>query len=158
MADTETIARRKAIRQVLRTSRVGTQEELRAELVGRGYEVTQATLSRDLSQLRARRVTLPDVGSVYEIDDLKAENGTDDLGTVRDLVTGVEESIALVVVMTAPGTASAVALAIDRARAADVLGTIAGDDTIFVAPSRTSTVAAVAKRLRKTWKKTNGKP
>ena len=57
-------ARRNAIRQIIRTTRVGTQEELRQLLRDEGFDVTQATLSRDLSRLRARRVSLAEGGSV----------------------------------------------------------------------------------------------
>jgi transcriptional regulator of arginine metabolism len=153
MADSETLARREAVRHILRTTRVGTQEDLRARLLTRGFDVTQATLSRDLSRLRARRVTVPDEGSIYEIDSFAASDGHGELARLRDVVTGIEESVALVVVMTATGAASSVALALDRARLPEALGTIAGDDTIFVAPARASSAAAVAKKLRKIWKK-----
>lgn len=158
MADDETLARREAVRHILRTTRVGTQEDLRARLSLRGFDVTQATLSRDLSRLGARRVTLPDVGSVYELDSFKAPSGEGELARALSLVTGIEESVALVVVMTAPGAASSVALALDRARLGEVLGTIAGDDTIFLAPARTSSAAAVVKILKKLWKKGGKRP
>jgi transcriptional regulator of arginine metabolism len=69
----------------------------------------------------------------------------------RDDIVGVEDSLALVVVMTSPGAASSVALALDRARLPEALATIAGDDTVFVAPARRTTPAQLAKKLRKLW-------
>ncbi len=141
--------RREVIRQLLRSARIGTQEELRERLAQRGFETTQATLSRDLARLGARRTTLRDGGSFYELDVASSEG--DELGRQRELITAIEDSLALVAVMTSPGAASAIALALDRARIPEVLATIAGDDTIFVAPARRTTPAQLAKKLRKLW-------
>ncbi len=142
--------RREAIRRIVRTRRVGTQEELVDLVAEQGYDVTQATLSRDLTRLRARRVTLSGGGMAYEID-APVDDG-DELERVGDLVVGVEESIAMVVVLTRAGAASAVAVAIDKARLTEVAGTLAGDDTIFVAPSKKTSTGALTKRLRRAWK------
>src|SRR6516162_2405191 len=108
-----TVARRETILELIRRSRVGTQEELRDRLKERGFRVTQATLSRDLARLGARRVTLPAGGTTYEIDSLRGEE-QEKLGYFRPLVTSVEESHAMVVVMTEPAAASTIARAIDR--------------------------------------------
>lgn len=145
-------ARREAIRRLLRARRVSTQEELGELLKREGIGVTQATLSRDLAKLMARRVTLPDGGTVYELEDARAP-GDDALGSVRALVTTVDESDAMVVVHTVPGGAPAVAAAIDRARAPGVLGTIAGDDTIFIVPVKGVKPMRVKKDLLAVWKK-----
>jgi len=141
------VARRDAIRQLLRSARIGSQEELRERLAARGFETTQTTLSRDLARLGARRTTLRDGGSMYELGEVEGE----ELVRQRDDVVAIEDSLALVVVMTSPGAASAVAVALDRARIPEVLATIAGDDTIFVAPARRITPAQLAKKLRKLW-------
>jgi len=151
--DQQASTRRELIRQLLRTERVGTQEELAALLARKGVLATQATLSRDLARLRARRVTLPEGGSIYELEDqpAPAATGTDALGELRALVSGVEHNGSLVVVFTRPGAASAVAMAIDRARMPEVLATIAGDDTIFVAPARKVSAQALLKHLQDLW-------
>lgn len=146
-------ARREAIRRIVRLRAVGTQEELRARLAREGFDVTQATLSRDLARLRARRVTLAEGGTVYELDEAKAPEGDDELSAMREMVVSVSEGEALVVIHTTPGAASAVALVLDRARLPGVLGTIAGDDTIFVAPVRGTPAARVNKKLKDLWKK-----
>ena len=71
MADLEdTRARRALIVELVRTRHVATQGDLRDLLRAKGHDVTQATLSRDLAKLRARRVSLPSGGTAYEIDDL----------------------------------------------------------------------------------------
>lgn len=145
--------RREAIKQLLRSQRIGSQEELGELLAKKGFEVTQATLSRDLAKLKARRVTLPEGGTVYELEEFKAAVEEDALAGLRQLVTGVDFNESLVVVMTTPGAASVVAQGIDRARLSSVLGSIAGDDTIFVAPTRKVSAATLAKQLQSLWRK-----
>lgn len=146
-------ARRAAITQIVRTQRVGTQEELRQLLAESGFDVTQATLSRDLSRLKARRVSLPEGGSMYEVGEFTAPDDPDELEQVGDFVTGMESNEVLVVVHTRPGTASAVASALDKARLPQLLGTIAGDDTIFLAPARRQTTKKLEQFLQQQWKK-----
>ncbi len=135
--------RRVAIRELLGSRQVATQEELRELLAGRGHEVTQATLSRDLAQLGARRATQPDGGSYYELPDVVRAPVL-----LVDLVRTIDDNGTLVVVHTSPGAAQVVASVLDRAKVPEVLGTIAGDDAIFIAPARGVTTARVIKRLR----------
>ena len=125
--------RRDAIARIIRSRRIATQEELLAALAAAGFRATQATLSRDLARLGARRVSRPEGGTVYELADGAAASAG--LGAVRGLVADVAANGTLVVIRTLPGSAPAVARAIDLAGLREVLGTIAGDDTIFVAPS-----------------------
>jgi transcriptional regulator of arginine metabolism len=135
--------RREAVARLLRARRIGTQEELLAALQREGVRATQATLSRDLARLGARRVSRPD-GAYYEVDGA----GTPDaLAALRGLTLAVEANASLVVVRTAAGAASAVARAVDDARLDEVLGTIAGDDTIFVAPAGALSPRRLAARL-----------
>jgi transcriptional regulator of arginine metabolism len=135
--------RREAVSRILRGGPVATQEELLASLRREGFRVTQGTLSRDLARLGARRVSRPD-GSFYEAGD-----GTPAAvaAAVAGLVSAVATNGSLVVIRTLPGSAPAVARAIDLARHAGVLGTIAGDDTVFVAPARGRGARALAGRL-----------
>lgn len=146
MSSDDTTARRAAIAALLRRRPVATQTELRALLARAGHAVTQATLSRDLARLGARRAHRPGGGTAYELPGAAAdEPAGDGLGA---LVTAVEDNGVLVVVRTRPGAAPAVALALDQARVPGVLGSVAGDDTIFVAPTRGAALAKVASRLR----------
>jgi transcriptional regulator of arginine metabolism len=142
-----TFIRREAIRKIIRGSRVGNQEELRRLLEKEGFEVTQATLSRDLAQLAARRVALPEGGTAYEFADAMVENDSSRLLDLSALVISIEENGSLVVLQTEPGAASAIALGIDRARLPEALGTIAGDDTIFLAPAKGVSARRAADRL-----------
>jgi transcriptional regulator of arginine metabolism len=135
--------RRDALARLVRARRIATQEELLAALARQGHRATQATLSRDLTRLGARRVTRPE-GSFYEVDGPTTEGGQ---ALLRGLVLAIDTNASLVVVRTAAGAASAVARAVDDARLPEVLGTIAGDDTIFVAPAGALRPARLAVRL-----------
>jgi transcriptional regulator of arginine metabolism len=138
--------RRQAAAELIRSRRIGTQEELLAALRGAGFDATQATLSRDLARLGARRVSAPEGGARYELDD---ENRRDGLHTVAGLVASVASNGAMVVVRTHPGSAPAVARALDLSGLPEVLGTIAGDDTIFVAPADEGRAKALAELVRR---------
>jgi transcriptional regulator of arginine metabolism len=138
--------RRAEIRQLITSRPVGTQEELRALLASRGHDVTQATLSRDLAQLGARRVAQPGGGTVYELPDGPPRQTAAPLLT--DLVRSIDDNGTLVVVHTSAGAAQIVAGTLDRARLPEILGTIAGDDAIFIAPARGVSTAKVIKKLR----------
>jgi transcriptional regulator of arginine metabolism len=137
--------RRDLVARLLRTRRIGTQEELLAALAEAGFQATQATLSRDLARLGARRVSRPEGGTRYELPD--AAPGPDALGALRGLVTHVAANASMVVIRTHPGSAPAIARAIDLAQVPEVLGTIAGDDTIFVAPAGDLRPRRLADRL-----------
>jgi len=135
--------RRDAIARIIRSRRISTQEELLAALSQGGFRATQATLSRDLARLGASRVSRPE-GAFYELAEPGAAEG---LAALRGLVTSITANHSLVVVRTHPGSAPAVARAIDLARVPEVLGTIAGDDTIFVAPAGGVRTRRLAQRL-----------
>ncbi len=115
--------RHEAIREIVRASPVATQNALADALAERGFEVTQATVSRDIAEMDLRKE-----GGAYALpEDLRLSQ------MVRTLVHGVARAGSQVVVKTEPGAAMSVAAAIDAAGLDGVLGTIAGDDTIFVA-------------------------
>jgi transcriptional regulator of arginine metabolism len=137
-------SRRAEVRQLIVSQPIATQEELRALLAGRGHDVTQATLSRDLAGLGARRVNHASGGTVYELPD--SPRAATPL--LEELVIAIDENGTLVVVHTTSGAAQVVAGALDRERLPEVLGTIAGDDAIFVAPARGVTTAKLIRKLR----------
>jgi transcriptional regulator of arginine metabolism len=139
-----TQARRTAIAELVRSQRVATQGELQRLLRARGIAATQATLSRDLAQLGARRAPLPDGGTAYEVDGAAVRTGA-----IAELVVGIRDAAALVVVHTLPGAAQAIAAQLDQARLPDVVGTLAGDDTIFVVPDRRTSPRRLAAQLAK---------
>jgi transcriptional regulator of arginine metabolism len=147
----DTRARRALIVELVRTRHVATQGDLRDLLRARGHDVTQATLSRDLAKLQARRVSLPTGGTAYEIDGFAARTGGEpsQLAAMAPMVLGIREGAAIVVIHTRPGAAPAVAALLDQTRLDNIIGSIAGDDTIFIVPERRVTASALARTLRR---------
>jgi transcriptional regulator of arginine metabolism len=135
--------RRRAVVRILQGERISTQGELLGALRREGLRATQATLSRDLSRLGVRRASRPGGGTFYELGDGAAEVDA----ALSGLVASVAANGSTVVVRTRPGSAPTVARAIDLASLPEVLGTIAGDDTIFVAPATARRARAVASKL-----------
>ncbi|PTL85970.1 arginine repressor [Vitiosangium sp. GDMCC 1.1324] len=141
-------ARQEAIRRIIRAHAVSTQEELGQLLAREGFDVTQATLSRDLAQLGAMRVSLPEGGTVYGLGDAPPPTGEDRLRELGEMILSVDDNELLVVLRTRPGSAPVVASAIDHARLLESLGTIAGDDTIFAAPARGKSARTLSRKLK----------
>jgi transcriptional regulator of arginine metabolism len=139
---TTTAARHARIVETLSRQPIRSQAELAALLDAEGLHVTQATLSRDLDELGAVKLRTPDGGlSAYVVPEdgsPLANRGTDDAPPHRlarligELLNSAEASANLVVIRTPPGAAHYLASALDRAGLPEVLGTIAGDDTILV--------------------------
>ena len=141
--------RQRMIADWVRSERIGSQDELVARLAGEGVSATQATVSRDLDELGALRVRR-DGGAHYvlggEADIAVTGSRLDRL--LSEWVDSILVSGNLLILRTPPGSANLVANAIDRAAMPDVAGTIAGDDTIFVALSEGVNGHAAAERLR----------
>jgi len=137
-------ARRDAIREILSGRPIANQGELLRRLGARGIRASQATLSRDMAMLGVRRAVGPD-GPRYLVD---GNGGALPLEPVRRLVDGVESNGALVIVRTKSSAAATVARALDEAGLSEVMGTLAGDDTVFVAPRRAGGGHRVAGKLR----------
>ena len=118
--------RHEAIRLLIAGRKIESQEELRALLENEGFDVTQATLSRDLKYLQVDRVSAGGDGYYYALREQEIES---------DLIRGwvsIDFSGNLGVIKTLPGHADSVAIAIDTFEFETVLGTVAGDDTIIV--------------------------
>ena len=129
------VARHEKIIELIRQYDIDTQEELAARLNEAGFKVTQATVSRDIKELMLIKV--PDAEGNYHYAFPKEHNMLLTPGrlerTFQDSIIGMRASENLVVVRSLPGTAQSVAYAIDYMKWPEVLGTVAGDDTIFVA-------------------------
>jgi transcriptional regulator of arginine metabolism len=127
--------RQQVIIDILQRQPVDSQEELRQSLAGRGIEVTQATLSRDLRELGAvktpRGYQLPSGTSPGRSESARAL--TPLARTMAAFVTDVQTACNMIVLRTGPGHAQIVALEVDRTGLVGVVGCLAGDDTIFVA-------------------------
>ncbi|MDR0821206.1 MAG: hypothetical protein LBN40_01905 [Oscillospiraceae bacterium] len=115
---------------IIRENEVENQEQLIALLSERGHVVTQATVSRDINELRLEKSQSSGGQSVYCLSSAKPERYS---GLFSQAVTGVDFAGNLVVLKCHPGLAGAAAAALDGMKLRDVLGSIAGDDTIFIA-------------------------
>ena len=129
------LKRQVEIRKIIQKGNVHSQDELLVELKASGFDLTQATLSRDLKELQIAKVPHPAKGYVYVFPE--AENITNAIvqRQVNFLVDGFRDlrfSGNLSVLRTQPGYASSFAAVIDKANQWEILGTIAGDDTILI--------------------------
>lgn len=127
--------RQKRILNLIRAKRIGTQEELRAELERSGVPATQSSVSRDLDELG--------VVKHHGFYTLAQVNGD----AARGLVSLDIAGDVLVIAKCLPGRASAVAVEIDDAAIAEIVGTLAGEDTIFIATHDQKSQRAVMKRI-----------
>ena len=149
--------RQRRIVELLGAHAVHSQGELSDLLVAEGTEVTQATLSRDLVELGAVKVRrgralvyavpgeggeVAAVGSIGEAASARLRR------TCEELLVSATPAQSLVVLRTPPGAANYLASAIDQARDPDVVGTIAGDDTIMIVTAGATQAVAVAERLQ----------
>lgn len=129
--------RERLLREIVDAREVRTQKELVEALRERGIRVTQATVSRDVKRLGLVKRPGPGGGYRYALPDAGAaaapQAALEALASaVREFVTGLDEARGILIVTTYPGCANAVAIAIDEAEPPGVVGTLAGDDTIFV--------------------------
>ena len=139
-----------AIRDLLGQRPMRTQQELAAALRERGFRATQATISRDVAALGLVKVNRDGV-AVYSLPPrlVEAESSGEERlrKLLRDLPIEINEAGLLLVVRTLPGSAHAIAAALDRARWREVVGSIAGDDTLFIAFSDRGSLQRIRKRL-----------
>ena len=140
--------RQGAILRLVQERRLGTQEEVVAALREQGFDAVQTTVSRDIAQLGLVKVRAGDGTLVYALP------GADDLSRLDELTSALRRwtvsltpTGGIVVIHTPPGTANTLARAIDAATLPDVAGTVAGDDTIFVAARDGLTGARLAQEL-----------
>jgi transcriptional regulator of arginine metabolism len=150
-------ARQARIAAVLAGTPVRSQAQLAGLLAAEGLDVAQATLSRDLEEMGAVKVRRAGAGMVYAIGDeapgpvLRALTEATEVRVSRlaaELLVSVEASANLVVARTPPGGAHLLASAIDRVGLTDVLGTVAGDDTVLIVTRDPKGGTRVAGRLR----------
>ena len=138
--------RQKAILDLVRNKEIASQEELLEGLLARKIDVSQSTLSRDIQELG-----LGKSGGVYTVMGAEAPRaGFDDSvrRTIREFLTDVAVAQNLVVLKTGPSHAMTLSRAIDEAGWEEVVGSVAGDDTIFVAVHNEKESRRLAERIR----------
>lgn len=138
-----------AIKEIIAQKHVGSQEELCEELKKAGFEVTQATLSRDLKELGVARIHT-DAGARYTLHEEAKERKLKSF--IGYEIESVDSNESVIIIKTLPGFASGVAEFIDSLHNPDILGTIAGDNTIMVTPvsvKKTQSVMMLIKNMLK---------
>ncbi len=141
--------RLRALADLIRAEPMSSQEELTERLRTLGHQLTQATVSRDLEQLGAVKVKREGTLRYVLPDQIGARDwaGVNLERIIRDWVLEVEPAGPLVVLRTPPGTAHLVAATIDQAQMFEIAGTVAGDDTIFLAIRDGNPIADVIRRF-----------
>lgn len=134
-----------AIRKIIMAGGVGSQEELRRRLAREGCKVTQATLSRDLKDLGVSWISGPS-GGHYSLPAAAEAPGLRPL--LGAGIVDILSNESLILVRTLPGAAGTVAEFVDSQRMADLLGTVAGDNTVLVIPRSVRKIAALEKALK----------
>lgn len=149
----EKARRLEAIKMLVSSKEIGSQEELLGELRKKGFILTQATLSRDLKQLKVAKAASMNGNYLYVLPNETMYHrihtplkGTEIMATSG--ILGINFSGNMGVVHTRPGYASSVAYNIDNAEIPEILGTIAGDDTIFIVISDGSDHNAVMQAIK----------
>lgn len=142
--------RQEKLVKLIQTKEIGTQDELIEELRACGYNVTQATVSRDIKELQLVKVMSRSGKYCYAVSGAK---DTDASKRMRSLLSTVliDIDIAgnLVIIKTEAGMAQALCAAIDSADLDEIVGSIAGDDTIFLAAKTTESAASTAASLKR---------
>jgi transcriptional regulator of arginine metabolism len=134
------LERQEIVRRIVRRERIRTQRDLVDRLRAQGFVCTQATVSRDITEMGLRK--LPE--GVYVLaEDLHLQR------MISELVTKVVQADTMVIVKASPGTAPGVAAALDGAGLDEVLGSIAGDDTILVITRSADDAASIMDSIEK---------
>jgi transcriptional regulator of arginine metabolism len=140
----QSVSRRAAILRILRGSTVHNQDELVKVLRKQGFEATQSSVSRDLRELGVAKA-----GDHYIVPSSPEHSAVDPFDAVANFVLEIRTAgPSMTVVKTTTGTAQSVTVAIDRAHWPEVVGTISGDDTIFIATEDARDQRKLGERLR----------
>lgn len=140
--------RQKKILEIVNRFHIETQDDLIDRLMTEGYAVTQATVSRDIRELQLTK-TLTGEGTYRYVSPKREEMaaGLKFNATLVDSIIGVESAMNIIVIKTYPGLAQAVAAGVDNLHIAEVLGCVAGDDTIVVVTKNEAAAKSISQRI-----------
>jgi len=122
------------IKDIIASQKISSQEELLSLLEVKGLNYTQATLSRDLKFLKVNKISDPEKGYIYEMPNQHIDGGNLAVSFASRGFISIQFSNHLGVIKTIPGYASSLASLIDKNNPFEIIGTIAGDDTILIIP------------------------
>ena len=149
MSLTRKLARQRHLLQIIRNEPVDTQTQLATKLRERGFSVSQPTLSKDIAELGIIKVPLPDGGHRYQTsgDSVVEKHGHRLQRTLQEFLLNWEPAGQLLVLKTVAGHAAGVAWALDNAPWKEIVGTIAGEDTVVIISRKPTDVRIVIKHL-----------
>ena len=143
------VARHEKIKELIQQYDIDTQEELASRLNEAGFKVTQATVSRDIRALKMMKVTGKDGKSRYVIlQELPTELGEKYTRVLHDALLTIDQGQNILGIRTVPGMAMGVAAALDALNWEEILGSIAGDDTVMCVARTLEEASSVAERLK----------
>lgn len=142
--------RRQSLREIIAKQGIGDQHHLQTELARRGVDTTQATISRDLHEMGYVKVRLDNGAYRYDLFERTALDSLLQRLKImfKNFVTDVKGTETLVLIKTSPGSANGVASLVDGLRREEILGTIAGDDTILIVVDTKENRKAVERSFR----------
>ena len=142
--------RQSKILELIRKNDIETQEELLAHLIADGFAVTQATVSRDIREMKLTKISTESGRQKYAALNDKVENMSEKyVRVLRDGFVSMDVAQNILVIKTVSGMAGAVCASIDAMNIHEIVGSIAGDDTIMCAIRTTEDTIAIMKKLRK---------
>lgn len=138
------------ILEIIASQQIDTQEELARQLRNAGFDVTQATVSRDIRELSLYKVSADGGGQRYTVPRQEEGSGLEDkyIRVLRDGFSSMDMAQNILVVKTVSGMAMAVAAAIDAMHFQEIVGSIAGDDTIMMAVRTVEDTERLMERIR----------
>ena len=143
------VDRHSKIVELIGKYQIETQEELAAYLKEAGYQVTQATVSRDIRELKLTKVQKENGRQRYSVMQTQRDFGEKYLRILRDCYVSMDMAQNILVIKTVSGMANAVCAALDSMQMQEIVGSIAGDDTIMCAIRTVEDTTALMKKIKK---------
>ena len=137
--------------KIIKEKQIKTHEQLIDELNKAGYNVTQATVSRDIKDLGLIKLPVQGGGSIYAVSQISEQDSDRQLNMFSDAVLDIDCALHTVVIKTYAGMAQAVAASVDALMKNEFLGSVAGDDTVLIIAASPEFAADIAEKLRKTF-------
>jgi transcriptional regulator of arginine metabolism len=147
VGNTDPRERQTFLRQLLAEGKISTQEELADELRRHDFDITQSTISRDLRKIGAVKTVDTNGNTVYRLSAAPAQQPLRS-SSLRHLLLSIQHNGSMIVIHTTAGSASLIAAHFDQVKIGGILGTIAGDDTIFIAPASASQIEEIIRRIQ----------
>ena len=144
--------RQNKIIKIVKSMPIHTHDELIETLRREGFNITQATISRDIKELGLIKVPSSGGSSVYSVPEPVPEVGATRVDMVSDSVKNIVSAMHTIVINTYPGMASAVAAAVDGTMRRDILGSIAGDDTVLIITESPEKAVELGQRMKNIFK------